>query len=227
MLPVDEVRIDPVEVNDIGLGKSIYTREQLDEFARFQDSQGMRKAYLAETAELAYRGRTGDSEWGLGLSTAPQSSIIDIVGASFFPLYSVVGPMVFFVSLMLLVWGVFRLMVTVLIRAIIIVRCKGCGIWVMTAFYRTLFQLAITPFTWMEEAMEGVGERVGQMMETKAGREPEEEGPKRRALSMEDLRKKYPWWPSSSGTKGSTTLIEMEPLSEEKTVARGGKSTKL
>jgi hypothetical protein len=52
MLPVDEVRIDPVKVNDIGLGKSIYTQQQLDEFARFQDSQGTRKAYLAETAEM-------------------------------------------------------------------------------------------------------------------------------------------------------------------------------
>ncbi len=47
MLPIDEVRIDPVEVNNIGLGKSIYTKEQLDEFARFQDSQGTKKAYLA------------------------------------------------------------------------------------------------------------------------------------------------------------------------------------
>jgi hypothetical protein len=28
MLPVDEVRIDPVTVNNIGLGKSIYAREQ-------------------------------------------------------------------------------------------------------------------------------------------------------------------------------------------------------
>jgi hypothetical protein len=53
MLPVDEVRIDPAQVNDIGLGKSIYTQEQLKEFARFQDSQGTRKAYLAETAEMA------------------------------------------------------------------------------------------------------------------------------------------------------------------------------
>jgi hypothetical protein len=43
MLPVDEVRIDPIKVNDIGLGKSIYTKEQLDEFAPFQDSQGMRE----------------------------------------------------------------------------------------------------------------------------------------------------------------------------------------
>jgi hypothetical protein len=94
MLPVGEVKIDPVEVNNIGLGKSIYTKEQLDEFARFQDSQGTRKAYLAETAELA--GRTENGEWGLALSSAAQGSLIDIVGASFFPLYSVVGPMIFF-----------------------------------------------------------------------------------------------------------------------------------
>ncbi len=40
MLPVDEVKIDPVQISDIGFGKSIYTQEQLDEFARFQDSQG-------------------------------------------------------------------------------------------------------------------------------------------------------------------------------------------
>jgi hypothetical protein len=35
----------------------MYTKEQLEEFGRFQDSQGTRKAYLAETAEMAYTGR--------------------------------------------------------------------------------------------------------------------------------------------------------------------------
>jgi hypothetical protein len=57
MLPADEVKIDPVNVNNIGLGKSIYRKKQLEEFAAFQDSQGTRKAYLAETAELASMGR--------------------------------------------------------------------------------------------------------------------------------------------------------------------------
>ncbi len=78
MLPVDEVRIDPVKVNDIGLGKSMYTKEQLEEFAQFQDSQRTRKAYLAETAELAYTGRNEKGEWGLALSSAAQGSLIDI-----------------------------------------------------------------------------------------------------------------------------------------------------
>jgi hypothetical protein len=206
MLPVDEVRIDPIKVNDIGLGKSIYTKEQMEEFARFQDSQGTRKVYLAETAEMAemaYTGRNEKGEWGLALSSAAQGSLIDIVGASFFPLYRVVGPVIFFLSLMLLVWGGLQLMVTVLVRVVVIVRCKGCGIWVLTALWGTLFQLAISPFSWMDAAMEGVGVRGGQMMETEAAQEPEEEKPKRKSLSMEDLSKKYSWWPSGAARKSS------------------------
>ncbi len=127
---------------------------------------------------------------------------------------------------MLVVWGAFRLMVTVLIRVIVIVRCKGCGIWVMTALWGTLFQLAISPFSWMDAAMEGVGERVGQMMETEVDREPEDERPKRKALSMEDLRRKYSWWPSGGG-KEPVALIDMEAVDGEGAALRGIKSTKL
>jgi hypothetical protein len=104
MLPVDDVWIDPVKIN-ISLRKSIYTKEQLEEFARFQDSQGTRKAYLAETAKMAYTGRNEKGEWGLALSSVAQGSLIDLVGTSFFPLYRVVGPMIFFLSFLLLVWG--------------------------------------------------------------------------------------------------------------------------
>ncbi len=65
MLPVDKVKIDLVTVNNIGLCKSIYMKKQLEEFATFQDSKGTRKAYLEETAELAYMGRTrkGNGAW--------------------------------------------------------------------------------------------------------------------------------------------------------------------
>jgi hypothetical protein len=112
MLPVDEVKIDPVMVNNIGLGKSIYTKEQLEEFARFQDSQGTRKAYHAETAEIAYIGRNEKGEWGLALGSAAQLSLIDLIGINFLPLYRVIGPMIFFLSLLLLVWGGLWLVVT-------------------------------------------------------------------------------------------------------------------
>jgi hypothetical protein len=111
--------------------------------------------------------------------------------------------MIFFLSLMLLVWGELRLIVTILVRIIVIVRCKGCGLWVLTALWGTLFQLAISPFSWMNAAMEGVGVRVGQMMEIEAAREPEEEKPKRRSLSMENLRRKYSWGRTGAARKNS------------------------
>jgi hypothetical protein len=76
-----------VTVNNIRLGKSIYTREQLEEFARFQDSQGTRKVYLAETVEIAYLGRIEKREWGLALGSAAQMSLVDLVGMNFFPIY--------------------------------------------------------------------------------------------------------------------------------------------
>jgi hypothetical protein len=50
-------------MNYIGLGKSIYMKKQLDEFAAFQDSQGSRRAYLAETlAEMACNRRNDKRE---------------------------------------------------------------------------------------------------------------------------------------------------------------------
>ncbi len=118
-------------------------------------------------------------------------------------------------------------MVTILIRVIVIVRYKGCGLWVMTALWGTLFQLAISPFSWVDAAMEGVGERVGQMMESEADREPEKEKPKRRAISMEDLRRKYSWWPSSSSGGEPITLIDMGGTEAEGAAPRSIKSTHL
>jgi hypothetical protein len=95
--------------------------------------------------------------------------------------------MIFFLSLLLLVWGGLQLAVTVFLRVAIIVRYKGCGIWVMTAFWGTLFQLAVSPFNWIDAAMEDVGRKVGLMMETEAAREPETKESEER--SMEDLRR--------------------------------------
>jgi hypothetical protein len=57
MMPVDEVQIESLGMSDISLGKSIYTKKHHDEFAAFQDIQGICREYLAETAELAYNGR--------------------------------------------------------------------------------------------------------------------------------------------------------------------------
>ncbi len=84
-----------------------------------------------------------------------------------------------------------------------------CGLWVLTAVWGTLFQLAVSPFSWVDAAMGEVGERVGQMMENEADREPEKEKPRKKAISMEDLRRKYSWWPSGSSGGEPIVLIDM------------------
>ncbi len=83
-------------------------------------------------------------------------------------------------------------MVTIFLRVAIIVRYRGCRVWVLTAFWGTLFQLAVSPFNWIDGIMENVARRVGVMLDSKAtratvGEEVEE-------WSLEDLRRKYPWW---------------------------------
>jgi hypothetical protein len=41
------IAIDDVKFMTLGLGRSIYSPEQLEEFERFQESQGTRRAFLA------------------------------------------------------------------------------------------------------------------------------------------------------------------------------------
>jgi hypothetical protein len=86
----------------------------------------------------------------------------------------------------------------------------------------------VSPFSWVDAAMGEVGERVGQMMENEADREPEKEKPKRKAISMEDLRRKlYSWWPSGGGGGEPIALIDMGASGTEEEVPRSIKSTNL
>jgi hypothetical protein len=62
------------------------------------------------------------------------------------------------------------------------------------------------------------------MMENEADREPEEEKPRRKALSMEDLRRKYSWWPNG---REPAALIDMEAVDGGEAAPRSIKSTRL
>ncbi len=146
---MEAVNIDEEDLLDLGLGRSIYSKEQVEEFLRFQDSQGTRKAYLAETAELAYSGRSSDGTWGLGMGERARAAIIDAVGLSLVPLYSIVGPTAVTLLFLMFFWGVVRLVFTIIMRAIAIYRARGAGLWILGAFWSLPFQLLITPFSWI------------------------------------------------------------------------------
>ncbi len=88
-------------------------------------------------------------------------------------------------------------MVTIFLRVAIIVRYRGCEVWVLTAFWGTLFQLAVSPFKWINGVMEDVARRVGVMLDNEATRAPA--GEETEEQNLEDLRKKYPWWLGGQG----------------------------
>ncbi len=108
-ISIKPINIDDVDVMNLGLGRSIYSPEQLEEFMRFQESQGTRRAYLADSAERAYNSRVG-GEWGSGLTGAATDSLIDAVGNQLVPMYRVIGPTAAVALLILFLIGVIRML---------------------------------------------------------------------------------------------------------------------
>jgi hypothetical protein len=124
------IAIDGVKVMNLGLGRSIYSPAQLEEFAPFLESQGPRRAFLAESAERAYNGRVG-GQWGSGLTDLATESLIDAVGYQLVPMFWVIRPTAAVALLVLFLMGILRMLLDIVIRAIAIARIRGYGGWLM------------------------------------------------------------------------------------------------
>jgi hypothetical protein len=143
---------------------------------------------------------------GAGTGHPSSTSLINLIRMSFIPLYFVIRHFIFFVSLLLMVWGGLRLVVTIFLRVAVIVRYRGCGMWVLTAFWGTLFQLAVSPFNWIDKVMEDVGQKVGKVLQKEAGRDRTKEAMEEPTL--DGIKKKYPWWLSSHQEEEPATTSE-------------------
>jgi hypothetical protein len=113
-IPTKPIAIDDVKVMDLGLGRSIYSPEQLEEFERFQESQGTRRAFLAESAERAYNSRVG-GQWGSGLSDLATAHLIDAVGYHLVPMYRMIGPTAAEALLVLFLVGILRMLLDIVV----------------------------------------------------------------------------------------------------------------
>jgi hypothetical protein len=67
-------------------------------------------------------------------------------------------------------------------------------VWVLAAFWGALFQLAVSPFHWINPVMDKVGEKVGRMRNEEAARGRTVEGRDRQEeeTTVEGLSRKYP-----------------------------------
>jgi hypothetical protein len=174
-IPMKPIAIDDIKVMNLGLGRSIYSPAQLEEFSRFQESQGTQRAFLAESAERAYNRQAG-GQWGSGLSDLATESLIDAVGYHLVPMYRVIGPTAALALLLLFLVGILRMLLDIVIRAIMIARIRGCGWWLMGAFWRTLFQVAVAPVQWAMAKGHTIGKTITYQMTAEAAQ-----------LEMEDV----------------------------------------
>ncbi len=93
----------------------------------------------------------------------------------------------------------------------------------LTAFWGTLFQLAISPFNWIDSVMEGVVRRVGVMLDKEAARA--REGKETEEQNLEDFRRKYPWWLNGRG--GEAIASTGKDDSEDTVTLFEGKNTRV
>jgi hypothetical protein len=159
-LPISPVDISQDQEEKWGLGRSIYSKEQLDAFHEFQMAAAVRAAYVADSSELAFSRRGPGGEWGLGLGGHAQAAIVDLVGLSFVPLYRFLGPASMLVILVLFFVTISRLVFTVLFRVIVIGKAKGCGFYLFGALLGCVYQLIISPLKWADNAAQSMAKRV-------------------------------------------------------------------
>ncbi len=79
-----------------------------------------------------------------------------------------------------------RMLLNIVIRAIAIARVRGCGWWLMGAFWGTLFQVAVAPVQWAMAKGHTIGKTVSYQMTAEAARLEIEEGEAQR-LTIEEV----------------------------------------
>lgn len=152
-----EVAVEELDVKDLHIGYSIYSKNQMQEFANFAHSAGARKAYLADQAHQSIAGLTDG-----GLSEFQLSGLMDKIGNKFIPLYRIFGRPTTVILMIMFCFALFKVICTVILRAIVVSRVRGCGLWVFFALWGTLFLLLLTPLRAANDALSAVvDETVG------------------------------------------------------------------
>jgi hypothetical protein len=113
--------------------------------------------------------------------------------------------------------------VTIFLKVVIILRYRSCGVWILATFWGRLFQLAVSPFNWIDKVMEEADKEVGRMLNEEAsrGQKAREAGEE---TTIEGQRKKYPWWMPSSH---AVELVELSEKMEDTMLLFKGKNTRV
>ena len=94
--------------------------------------------------------------------------MLNAVGLSFVPLYRIFGPLSMLLLMLFFIIGVTRIFLTIIFRAVIITRARGCGPWIFAAVWGTVYRILITLVRWAVDTACHIAKNVGQQMEDEA-----------------------------------------------------------
>jgi hypothetical protein len=186
-------------------------------------------------AERAYNSRSG-GQWGSGLSDLATESLIDAVEYHLVPMYRVIRPTAAVALLVLFLVGILRMLLDIVIRAIAIARIRGCGWWLMGAFWGTLFQVAVAPVQWVMANGHTIGKMVTYQMTEEAVRLEMEDseaqrltieevdGPSAPKMQLNNLDRLVNW-SNEFLSRRDTDRVHPVPLIRNEQVAMGSSTT--
>ena len=127
-----------------GLGRGIYTTQQIEQHRAYWRSTTSRRAVLSKAANVASQGGYG-GHLGLFVSPLEVDELSDQIARLVFPLFPLLGYAWQIFSGVFLALVIVKTMVECVVRMAYIYLERGCGCWVLLGLWNTLYQLFHVP----------------------------------------------------------------------------------
>jgi len=103
----------------------------MKDFFIFQHAALAGSAFLTQQTELAFSDQDSFTDWGLAVGQKAQQMLTDAVGMAFVPQYRFLGSLTKFLIRVIFFLGLFKMILTIVIRAIVFVGLHGLGTWIL------------------------------------------------------------------------------------------------
>lgn len=139
----------------MGLGRGIYSTEQLEQHRRFQIAQSSRRPVLAKITNSAAGKRRG-TYLGSPLSNVDISDLTDHISWSLFPLAYFLGDLWRYVSSFMLVALIVKIVIGSSAKAWVGYRRYGCGRWMVFSLWNTAQLIVTAPWRLVTQTAEAM-----------------------------------------------------------------------
>ena len=145
----------PLHDFTLGLGRGIYSTEQLEQHRRFQISQTSRRPVIAKIANAAANHRQGPY-LGSPLTAVDLDDLTTHISWSLFPFAYWLGDLWRYISSFMLVALLFKLVVGSTAKAWVGYRRHGCGRWMLFSLWNTAYLIITAPWRIVSQTAEAM-----------------------------------------------------------------------